>query len=151
MEPSVKTRLSVGERLFLILPFLGLGVLLVMISPLGASAPWPPCPLYALTGTFCPGCGSTRVMLALSEGDLALAWRQNPLVIFALLFLAGVWLLRVLRLVFEKTSPNRIGRIGQYLAKPQKGYPKLLAFTFFIIVAFGVLRNFIPALMPLPV
>ena len=38
------------------------------------------CPLVALLGMPCPTCGGTHAALALVRGDLAGAWRQNPLV-----------------------------------------------------------------------
>jgi hypothetical protein len=38
------------------------------------------CPLRALLGLPCPTCGGTHAALALVRGDMAEAWRQNPLV-----------------------------------------------------------------------
>jgi hypothetical protein len=38
------------------------------------------CPLRSLLGLPCPTCGGTHAALALVRGDLAGAWRQNPLV-----------------------------------------------------------------------
>lgn len=37
------------------------------------------CPVAALTGTPCPGCGMTRAVVALARGDLSAAWRWHPL------------------------------------------------------------------------
>lgn len=37
------------------------------------------CPVAALTGTACPGCGMTRAVVALARGDLSAAWRWHPL------------------------------------------------------------------------
>ncbi len=53
--------------------------------PLGAFAP--ACPLHALTGVPCPGCGSTRAALALLSGDPVGALAMNPL--FTLAFAGG--------------------------------------------------------------
>jgi len=41
------------------------------------------CGFRVLTGAPCPGCGMTRAVLALAEGDAATAWRMHPAV-FAL-------------------------------------------------------------------
>ena len=40
---------------------------------------YPTCPWLALTGTFCPGCGTLRATHALSEGHLVEALQRNPL------------------------------------------------------------------------
>jgi hypothetical protein len=44
----------------------------------------PVCPVAALTGLPCPGCGLTRATLALLRGDFARAWQLHPLVFVAL-------------------------------------------------------------------
>lgn len=49
----------------------------------------PPCPWHALTGLHCPGCGSTRALLALAHGDVARAFAQNPLLVLSLPLLLG--------------------------------------------------------------
>lgn len=36
------------------------------------------CPLYGLTGLYCPGCGSMRAIGALLSGHIAEAFRYNP-------------------------------------------------------------------------
>ena len=51
------------------------------------------CPIKALTGLNCPGCGITRMFVALFHGDIYQAFRYNPLVfielpIIAILFFA---------------------------------------------------------------
>lgn len=48
----------------------------------------PPCPLHALTGWFCPGCGSTRALHALVHGDVVQALAMNPLLVVVLPLLA---------------------------------------------------------------
>lgn len=41
----------------------------------------PPCPLYALTGLYCAGCGTGRGLYALIHGDIFACIRMNPLLI----------------------------------------------------------------------
>lgn len=53
---------------------------------------YPTCPFLALTGHFCPGCGSLRAMHALTNGDLAGAVGLNVLAVASLPVLAVIWL-----------------------------------------------------------
>lgn len=50
----------------------------------------PPCPVRELTGLYCPGCGSARVLAALLNGDVATALSMNALIVFLLPTLAFV-------------------------------------------------------------
>lgn len=43
-----------------------------------------PCPFHAVIGLKCPGCGVTRMCLALLRGDLADAWAANPVLLLLL-------------------------------------------------------------------
>jgi hypothetical protein len=56
------------------------------------SGHYPTCPFFALTGHFCPGCGSLRAMHALTQGDLAGAAGLNVLALASLPVLAVIWL-----------------------------------------------------------
>jgi hypothetical protein len=61
---------------------------------------WGVCPLYALTGTYCAGCGGLRATHDLLVGDLAGAWGANPLWVALVPALAALWvrwLVRALR------------------------------------------------------
>jgi len=49
---------------------------------------YPGCPFLALTGYYCPGCGMTRLVYALTHGDVGVAFGLNPL-LFALLPVFG--------------------------------------------------------------
>ena len=42
------------------------------------------CPLHAMTGLLCPGCGATRGVVALVHGDLGAAAHDNLLLLLAL-------------------------------------------------------------------
>jgi len=50
-----------------------------------------PCPIYTVTGLLCPGCGITRMMLALARLDFSSAFAANPL-----LFVTGPVILGLL-------------------------------------------------------
>ena len=60
------------------------GAVVVHLRPPVAGA-YPPCPLHALTGLWCPLCGGTRMVAALVQGHWATALHDNA---FALLVLA---------------------------------------------------------------
>lgn len=80
------------------------------------------CPIHALTGFYCPGCGSTRAVRALLNGDLPLAFHNNSLLLAA---------------------PALMG-LGVLLSK----YPKnrmwlcvFLSLLAIVVVTFTILRN----------
>jgi len=49
---------------------------------------FPPCAFHALTGLYCPGCGSTRAVHQLLHGCVSGALSMNPLLVISLPFLA---------------------------------------------------------------
>lgn len=90
---------------------------------------FPVCPLLAVTGFACPGCGLTRGFHALLHGDLVTAMDYNaliPLVAFAALFVVVTLVSIVVR--------------GRGLLKLSAS-PKFLGATLVLLLAFGVLRN----------
>jgi hypothetical protein len=95
----------------------------------GATSWLPPCPLHALTGLYCPGCGSTRMLYHLVHGQLGMAFRDNPLSFIAL----PVVLYGLVRQWLEPASGvfNRIR-------------PAWIVVFTVIVIAFTVVRN-IPA------
>lgn len=54
---------------------------------------WGVCPLYALTGLYCPGCGGLRGVNDLTDGHLGQAASSNLLLVLAIPF-AAVFFLR---------------------------------------------------------
>lgn len=108
---------------------LGVGAVAVLrrIDPNVAGNPLPPCPLRALTGLYCPGCGSTRCLHALVHLDLAGALAMNPLLVLALLPLA------VLALHGAGLLPQRLQPLRDRLAAP--------GMWLVVLLAYAVLRN----------
>ena len=51
----------------------------------------PPCPLRALTGWYCPGCGSLRAMHQLLNGNVGAALAMNPFAVIAFPSSAMAW------------------------------------------------------------
>jgi hypothetical protein len=50
----------------------------------------PPCPVFVLTGLYCPGCGTARALHSLLHADLPAALGYNPLLVVALPFIVAV-------------------------------------------------------------
>lgn len=76
----------------------------------------PRCPIKALTGFDCPGCGSQRMIHALLHGDFAGAWRRNPFLIVMIpvmlaALVAELWRKRFPRLNRVILSPASIALI----------------------------------------
>jgi Protein of unknown function (DUF2752) len=88
----------------------------------------PPCPFYALTGAYCPGCGALRAVHSLLHGHLAQAFGFNPLLVLLLpfLLLAGA----------GEALTMWTGKSRRIEVPPRWGWA-----VFGLIVAFWVLRN----------
>jgi hypothetical protein len=67
---------------------LSAGLLLLFCLDPATAGVFPPCPFHALTGWFCPGCGSLRAIHALTRGHLQAAIAFNPLMVLSLPVLA---------------------------------------------------------------
>jgi hypothetical protein len=89
---------------------------------------YPTCPFLALTGHWCPGCGSLRALHALTRGDVGLALHRNLLLV--VLVPVAVWALAA-------WIRRRI------VDRPADRYPPVWAWWagLVVIVAFGVARN----------
>lgn len=99
----------------------GAAIVLYFVAP-EASRWIPPCPVRAVTGFDCSGCGSLRALHRLLHGDLAGAIRMNVLAV-ASLPLIGWLLLADLR---GKPAPVRPWALWTYFA---------------VVLVYGVVRN----------
>jgi hypothetical protein len=52
---------------------------------------YPVCPFRALTGYYCPGCGSLRMIHAMAHGHIGDAFGRNPLAFTFLPVLGCLW------------------------------------------------------------
>jgi hypothetical protein len=109
----------------------GAGTTLALVDPAKTSV-YPPCPFHALTGLWCPGCGTLRGLHQLLTGDPAAAFGRNPLMVLTVALLATMLLASLARAV-------------GVLRRPPPPLPVAVPWIVFgVVVAFGVLRN-IPA------
>ena len=100
---------------------------LAVVDPAGTGH-YPGCPLLALTGLYCPFCGSLRAVHALAHGDVAAAVGLNVLTVAGLAVLAGLWAVQVGNGLRGRRTP---------VVLPAAAGPVLLV----VAVAFAVLRN----------
>lgn len=124
-------------------PVLGVGVagiaaalLIAVVDP--NEGHYPACPTQALIGVDCPGCGGLRSAHALLRGDLVSAADHNvaafvliPLAIAAYLW----WVRRTWR-----------GWSAELTMAQFRRRNRILLAGVLALVAFGVLRNFVPYL-----
>lgn len=89
---------------------------------------YPLCPISALTGFACPGCGTLRCLHSLLNGDIAAAFARNPIV--PILFVVGV-------LAFARWVVLR-WRGEPFRWNPPNWVPISLGIG---VLVFGVLRN----------
>jgi len=103
-------------------------VALLVFDP-ATSGVFPPCPLHALTGWYCPGCGSLRAFHQLLHGNLRQALALNPFAVVVSPFLT-----------YGTVSYAAFVLRGKYL--PRFFLPALWIRALCVaIVAFGILRN----------
>jgi hypothetical protein len=90
---------------------------------------YPTCPLYFLTGLYCPGCGALRAVHDLAHGDLAGALGMNALFVICVPVVIVGWADWALR--------SWQGRP----ARTRTVHPALLWVLTAIVIAYGVVRN----------
>lgn len=88
---------------------------------------FPACPLHAITGLYCPGCGSQRAFSSLLHGDVLAALRFNLLFVVAIPLLLYAALLTVM---------NRFYSLKNLFYSA--GFAKAVLL---IVVVFGISRN----------
>ena len=89
------------------------------------------CPIRALTGLQCPGCGSSRCITAIGSGDFVAALRHNPFLTLALLS-------AVLFGIFGFSSPMQAAKLMTFFRNHQRFVALALVTT---TLVFTLLRN----------
>lgn len=108
----------------------GAAAYVAAIDPDATGTHLPACPLYAMTGLWCPGCGLTRATHALLRGHIGAAFGYNlffPLILGSIVLGWLAWL----RVEFGRAPIRWLTRL-----RPSTGLAIFAAF-----LTFGVLRN----------
>jgi hypothetical protein len=90
---------------------------------------WPLCAFHALTGLHCPGCGTTRAVVALLHGDVLAALRFNAFTVPLLPVLAWNGAIELWNFVTGRAARGAAWRPAAVWVVLAAG------------VAFGILRN----------
>ena len=90
--PAVGTRRARALRA----PVAAAGAALAATTYVGLVDPnqsghYPGCPFLAVTGYYCPGCGSLRAVHALTHGDVGAAVGLNVLTVVGIVLAATIW------------------------------------------------------------
>ena len=73
VHPAIPAAVAVGAA----------WLLFFLIDP-AAQLLLPPCPFHSFTGLNCPGCGATRALHSMANGNLVAALKLNALVVLGL-------------------------------------------------------------------
>jgi len=124
----VISRLKLSIIIIGVLVFFAILALYIYWNPSDSNI-FPKCPLYSITGIYCPGCGSQRAAHQLLNGNVIEAVRHNYL--FALLFLV------LLYQAFIFLVNNVLNRGVTNLLHKSKVTLSILI----VIILFWILRN----------
>jgi len=127
--PLLMPRLVTKPRAAMLLATLaGVTAWVLVRNPLRTTV-FPPCPLHAATGLWCPGCGATRASYLLLHGDVASAMHFNALWVV----LAPFALYQAIAFGGEAFGVRWLRRIP--LTQP------VIAGLLASLIGFGVIRN----------
>lgn len=90
---------------------------------------YPTCPFLAVSGLFCPGCGTLRAIHALTHGDLGEAVGLNVFTVSMLPLLSFLWLRWAVASLRDRPSRTRAAD------------PRLIWLLLVAIIVFWVVRN----------
>jgi len=98
------TRSSRNYFIFYLFLIIG-GIIYAFSNPYGENSFLPKCIIHSTTGLYCAGCGLQRALHSFFIGDFVLAFKMNPLVVLALVFLCIDFLLLLLRMERYRPLP----------------------------------------------
>ena len=101
---------------------------------------YPMCPLKALTGLDCPGCGGLRAVHSIVHGDIAGALNHNLLAVILFIPAIAVWWMLWLRREWREPAAPQAGAPSIAAMDPAITRKLWLA-AFIVIGIFTVVRN----------
>ena len=123
------------SNMAVVLPVGAAGAAVLLLFPPTRNGFYPRCPVYAMTGLLCPGCGGTRAVAALLRGHVHEALRWNALVTLSAMLLAPV---SVLYAAGTRLWPDRICRAAlQHWQEP------LASVALVVAILFALWRNLV--------
>lgn len=123
--------------LVILLPFVSVAALWLLAQFVLKHVMLPECQFHKWTGLYCPGCGDTRAVIALMNGDILLSLRQNALIVVLLLIAIALYIELFLKVVFEKRFKSPVFNL------------KFLCIFLILFAVYSVVRNFISAIAPI--
>jgi len=93
------------------------------------SGVFPSCPFRALTGMYCPGCGTLRALHGLLHGNITGAFMLNPLTVLILPLVIYAFVSLVAEVLRGRPLPRLFDS------------PRYIWALFAVVMAFWVLRN----------
>lgn len=86
-----------------------------------------PCPYFELTHLYCPGCGATRMLVAICNGNMYQAFRYNALLFISMPAVIIVYIYQSIYYIMNGKLSNHINNV--------------LTIYFILLVVYGVIRN----------
>jgi len=124
----VISKLKLSIIIIGVLVFLGILALYVFWDPYGTNI-FPKCPVYSVTGIYCPGCGSQRAAHQILNGNIIEGIRHNYLIALLGLVLSYQAFMFIMNNVLDKEITN-------LLHKSKVTFGILIA-----VLLFWILRN----------
>ncbi|MDF2539784.1 MAG: hypothetical protein K0S76_2805 [Herbinix sp.] len=128
-------RKIIGRIITVAIPLFGVLLILLKNYAFIILRNLPACPIYEYHHLYCPGCGNTRSVAALLNGDILKALRFNIVP-----FLLGVFVL----IAYIELVTYSFGKHLRLVPRSNKFYIT----TSIILVLYYIFRNFIPYLTP---
>ncbi|TWO31471.1 DUF2752 domain-containing protein [Seonamhaeicola sediminis] len=119
------------KKSLIILMVIGVIIILSLFflyNPLENSL-FPKCPLYAFTGTYCPGCGSQRAIHQILNGNIITGLRHNFLIVLLVLIIIYDLFIKFLNVLLKRKFSNLLHK------------PAITISLLVVILLYWVLRN----------